>query len=91
MRHILAASAIERNALVRAFASNRSHGFGNRNQQWSLLILEPARDQRPDLSLRRFAHQHLDVTEITAESLLASQADKLFPVSYTHLTLPTKA
>lgn len=78
MRHILAATQAERNALVPAPTSNHSDQLRRRGQQGRLLVVQPAGNQRPDFNLCSFAHQHFDMSEITAEPPLAPQADKLF-------------
>ena len=70
MRHILAASQSERNALFRASPSDRSSQIQLLAQQRRVLIVQPTRHQRPHLSLRRFAHQHLDMLNIVFAELI---------------------
>src|SRR5471032_2143597 len=77
MRHILAASQPERNALVRASGSDRRSRIRSVAQQRRLLISQPASHQRPYFSLGRLADQHFNVPEIVGKALLASKIDEL--------------
>ena len=77
MRHILAASQSERNALFSGATSDCCGQIRLLTQQRCLLIAQPARHQGPHFNLRRFAHQHFNMAEIVVEALITPQIDEL--------------